>query len=163
MLAAARNDIDARVVPIIDMAIADGIRVLHRVRSHAVSLAVHPDRVGLMGFSAGATLTVGLGLSAPCAICADFLAPIYPHYRWVRDRPLADDRPPMFLAVAAEDEFGFAGHAIELNQAWVKAGDRQELHIYSKGGHGFGMTQQGLTSDHWIEHFYNWLRTESLL
>ena len=38
-----------------------------------------------------------------------------------------------------------------------------ELHIYSKGGHGFGMRKQGLPADHWIDHFGDWLQVQGVL
>jgi len=48
-------------------------------------------------------------------------------------------------------------------QDWIKAGKSAELHLYSKGGHGFGMRTQNLPSDHWIELFTNWLDVQGLM
>jgi hypothetical protein len=52
---------------------------------------------------------------------------------------------------------------VPLYSAWNAAGRSAELHIYSKGGHGFGMRQQGLPADHWLDHFGDWLRVQGLL
>jgi len=46
---------------------------------------------------------------------------------------------------------------------WIDEGHVDEMHMYSKGGHGFGMKQQGLPSDDWIQRFYDWARAEGLV
>ena len=46
--------------------------------------------------------------------------------------------------------------------ALTGAGAKPEVHIYRAGGHGFGMTKQGTTTDHWIDEFYYWLETQGL-
>ena len=164
LMAAARSGtLDDTIQPIISMAVQDGRNAVKWVREHASDYDISPSKVGFLGFSAGATLALGLAYTTPREECPDFLAPIYPHYRWIQERNIPPDRPPMFVAVAADDEFGFASHAIELNQDWTGAGFSQELHVYSRGGHGFGMNHQGLASDQWIEHFYAWLGTEGLV
>jgi acetyl esterase/lipase len=45
--------------------------------------------------------------------------------------------------------------------ALTAAGNKPEAHVYSAGGHGFGMKKQGTTSDHWIEEFYDWLQAQA--
>ena len=47
--------------------------------------------------------------------------------------------------------------------ALIRAGQRPEIHIYSSGGHGFGLKKQGTTSDHWLDDFYNWLDAQGLV
>jgi hypothetical protein len=47
-------------------------------------------------------------------------------------------------------------------EALLKTGNRPEAHIYSAGGHGFGMRKQGTTSDHWIDEFYWWMEAHGL-
>ena len=64
--------------------------------------------------------------------------------------------PPIFMAWAQDD--GLVREAIEkFYPALQAAGIKPEAHIYSAGGHGFGMKKQGTTSDHWIEEFYWWM------
>jgi hypothetical protein len=53
--------------------------------------------------------------------------------------------------------------SVALYSAWKEGGHSAELHIYSKGGHGFGMHRQGLPSDHWIERFGEWLQAQGVL
>jgi hypothetical protein len=52
--------------------------------------------------------------------------------------------------------------SVPLHGQWQAAGHPVELHIYSKGGHGFGMRKQGLPTDAWIERFYDWLGTQGM-
>ena len=51
---------------------------------------------------------------------------------------------------------------VPLYTAWRAAGSPAELHIYERGGHGFGMTTQGSTSDHWFDEFVWWMRSRGL-
>lgn len=69
------------------------------------------------------------------------------------------DAPPMFYACAADNEF-VAIQAVKLFTAWKSAGKSIEFHVYSKGGHGFGMRKQGLPIDNWNEQFKEWLKTQ---
>ena len=67
-----------------------------------------------------------------------------------------------FLTALANDDLNIADGNLPLYSAWKAAGRSVELHIYAKGGHGFGMRKQGLPSDHWIERFGEWLQVESI-
>jgi acetyl esterase/lipase len=78
------------------------------------------------------------------------------------DAPIPPDAPPLFLAAAADDEMG-ATTSADFYAKWIKAGRPVELHIYARGGHGFGMRRLGLPSDGWIERFAEWLRSEGFL
>jgi hypothetical protein len=53
--------------------------------------------------------------------------------------------------------------SLDLYSKWLAAGRSVELHIYSKGGHGFGMNQQHQPSDTWIDRFGDWLGVQGLL
>lgn len=69
--------------------------------------------------------------------------------------------PPMFMAWAQDDKI--AGDAVvTFYYALRAAGNRPEAHIFSAGGHGFGMRAQGTTSDHWIDEFWYWLKAQGL-
>ena len=77
-------------------------------------------------------------------------------------RPVPGDAPPVFLAVAADD--GLRGQAsIPIFEDWRAAGKSAELHVYAAGDHGFGMRRMGTTSDHWIEHFVQWMQASKLV
>jgi hypothetical protein len=73
------------------------------------------------------------------------------------------DAPPMFIVVASDDYFGFNISCLDLYKDWIMSKHSVELHIYTKGGHGFGMRKQNLTSDTWIDRFGDWLNQQGLL
>jgi len=140
--------------------IADGLQAVKLVRRRAAEWGIAPDRIGIMGFSAGGHLTTGVALKYDADSRPDFAAPIYssPY----EDINVPADAPPLFIAVAHDDAFA-ASACVPLYSAWSAAQRSAELHIYSKGGHGFGMYKQGLPSDHWIDQFGDWLQAQGVL
>jgi len=138
--------------------IADGIQALKVVREHAAEWGIDPNRVGFMGFSAGAMVTTGTLLQKDAASRPNFAAPIYGGpFGVMPDIPA--DLPPVFLAWA-QDDFIAGPSAMRFYDALKAAGHKPEVHIFSGGSHGFGMLKNGKSSDHWIELFYNWLEAE---
>lgn len=140
--------------------IADGIQALKVVRQHAAEWGIAPDRVGFLGFSAGAMVTSGALLQPEDAARPNFAAMIYGGPFGVMPN-IPAKLPPVFLAWAQDDDTALAA-IIKFYDALKSAGVKPEAHIYSAGGHGFGMKKQGTTSDHWIEEFYFWLESQGL-
>ena len=138
--------------------IADGIQALKVVRQHAAEWGVSPDRVGFMGFSAGAMVTSGTLLQQDAAGRPNFAALIYGG-PFGRMPVIPAKLPPMFLAWAQDDTVA-REPVVKFYEALMAAGHKPEAHIYSAGGHGFGMRKQGTSSDHWIEAFYDWLEAQ---
>ena len=146
-------------VPRSELAVADGQEALRIVRRRAAEWGVDPKHVGMVGFSAGAMTVLGVALKDAPDARPDFIAPIYGPMFAV-DVPA--NAPPMFIARAADDPLlGLSGFA--LVDSWSKAGAPVELHVYEHGGHGFGASHQGTTSDLWIEQFYAWMKARGEL
>ncbi len=147
---------------VIPFAIADGQQAIKFVRSHAAEYGVDPQRIGILGFSAGGYLTAGVALQHDAASRPNFAAPIYPAAP--PDLTVPTDAPPLFIVHGDEDKLvDPAKNSVRLYDAWKKAGISAELHIYSKTGHGFGMWKTGLPTDAWIERFREWLDGQGLL
>jgi acetyl esterase/lipase len=138
--------------------IADGIQSLKVVRQRAAQWGVAPDRVGLMGFSAGAMVTSGALLQPDAAARPNFAAMIYGGPFGVMPA-IPSKLPPMFLAWAQDDAVALRP-IVRFHEALESAGHKPEVHIFSAGGHGFGMKKQGTSSDHWIDAFYYWLEAQ---
>lgn len=153
----------ADVAPIIPLALADGQAAIAHVRQHAREYGVDPGRIGMIGFSAGGTVTASVAFNHSAATRPDFVAPIYLEYDWVIKSSLPADAPPIFLLAATDDPLGLAPHSVRLYNDWTAAGKSAELHLYSTGGHGFGMRTQHLPSDRWITLFADWLGVQGLL
>lgn len=158
-----KGAIERDVAPIIPLALADGLEAMNYVRSHAADYGINPKRIGIIGFSAGGTVTASVGYNYTPASRPDFVAPIYLQYDWVPRSAVPTDAPPLFLLAATDDQIGLASHSVHLYNDWVAAGKSAELHLYSTGGHGFGMKTQNLPSDRWIELFGDWLGVQGLL
>jgi acetyl esterase/lipase len=140
--------------------IADGIQALHVVRQHAAEWGLSPDRVGFLGFSAGAMVASGTLLQKDAAARPSFAAMIYGGPFGVMPA-IPAKLPPLFLAWAQDDPQA-REPVVKFYDALTAAGHKPEVHIFSAGGHGFGLRKQGTTSDHWIEEFYAWLEAQGL-
>jgi acetyl esterase/lipase len=148
---------------VVNMAIADGLKAIEFVRTHAVEYKVNPNKIGIMGFSAGGTVTMGAVFNYTTVNRPNFAAPIYPYINALKNQIIMADAPPLFICAASDDQLGLATHSTNLYNAWVAAKKEAELHMYLKGGHGFGMRKQGLPTDTWIERFGDWLKLKGLL
>lgn len=155
--------IEEDAAPIIPLALADGLAAIDYVRQHAVDYGINPNRIGMIGFSAGGTVTASVAYNYTAATRPDFVAPIYLQYDWTVKTAVPADAPPLFLLAATDDQIGLAPHSVRLYNDWVAAGKSAELHLYATGGHGFGMRSQNLPSDRWIELFGDWLGMQGLL
>jgi acetyl esterase/lipase len=139
---------------------ADGIEAVRQVRKHASAYGLSPDRIGILGFSAGGMVALHAGTMYAAASRPDFVASVYGAMP-AGDR-VPDDAPPLFLAVAADDPV-LAGDSTPVFSAWQAKSRSSELHIYSNGGHGFGLVHRGAPSDHWIDEFFWWMESHGFL
>lgn len=158
-----KGPLDAIVTPVVKLALADGIAAVGYVRAHAKEFGVRPDRIGIMGFSAGGTVAAAVAYNYTAESRPDFVAPIYLAYDWVPRTGVPADAPPMFILAATDDPLGLAPHSVALYRDWTAAKKSAELHLLAKGGHGFGMRKQHLPADHWIDRFAEWLDAQGLL
>jgi acetyl esterase/lipase len=148
------------ITPLIPLITADGCQAVRLVRARAAEWGIAPDRIGIMGFSAGGGVTFSAALHYDASSRPDFAAPIYSAPP--PEAPIPADAPPLFLLCAADDDMASAV-CMRAYAEWRAAGHPVELHIYSKGGHGFGMNTLNLPSDHWIERFAEWLKAQGFL
>lgn len=142
---------------VIPLSIADGLAAVTYVRQHASDWGLSPDRVGIIGFSAGGTVSAGVAFGYVPDGRPAFAALIYAAAGRLKDSPVPADAPPMFVAAATDDNLGLAPDSVALYEKWTSARKPAELHMYAKGGHGFGMRKQNLPTDHWIDRFADWL------
>jgi acetyl esterase/lipase len=155
----------------------DAQRAIRLIRSRATEWSIKPDRVGIMGFSAGGEIAalaetqfnaVEPTPSDPIdrlGARPDFAVLGYPGIR-AESLTVPKTTPPTFLVVADDDRpaASVAAYYARLKQQGIPA----EVHIYAKGGHGFGMTGRtpafrDLPLSHWPEQFQAWLAGRGLL
>lgn len=118
---------------------------------------VDTDRIGMIGFSAGAGLTMHATLNSQNMDLA-FIGPIYGGMGPVE---VPKDAPLMFNVIATDD-FLFRGQ-FGVIKSWLDAGIPVEFHLYQNGGHGFGLGNPGRTSNRWFDAFMHWLEVNGYL
>ncbi|HEY6528590.1 MAG TPA: alpha/beta hydrolase [Cellvibrionaceae bacterium] len=127
------------------------------INSRAKEWHVDMKKIGMMGFSAGAGLTMATTLQSKKVQLA-FIAPIYGGLQAVE---VPKNAPPMFVAIAADD-FLFNGDT-GLIKSWYDAKIPVELHLFQNGGHGFGLGNPDRTSNKWFDSFIYWLDVNGFL
>ncbi len=134
-------------------AAVDGRRALALAREIAPRYGVEVGAIGMIGFSAGAFLAVDVAMD-PRGAAPAFVGAIYGGE--TRGAPVPADAPPLFSLVAQDDRLLFK--IVEgLHRDWSDADRPSELHVFARGGHGFGMVRQGLPVDRWTDLFADWL------
>lgn len=141
--------------------VADAEQAIRLVRSRARQYAIAANRVGIIGFSAGAMATVDVALAKNPAVRPDFAVPMYGAVL-TSEAPGAD-APPLFIAAAQDDPQLPATNSAEIFERWTKAQRPAELHLYEKGGHGFGFRRHHVTADAWPAAFETWLSSHGFL
>jgi acetyl esterase/lipase len=151
---------DAETKQVIEMAAEDGRQALRVLRRRASEWGLAPDHIGIMGFSAGSMVATQAALQHDADSRPNFVGAIYgPTFG---EYTVPADAPPLFILCADDDQLAARGSA-RLYTKWKESGKSAELHIYSKGGHGFGMNKRGLPVDSWIERFGQWLDVQGLM
>jgi len=159
-----RGRLDDVVAPVVKLALADGLAAIGHVRKNAKDYGLNAGRIGIIGFSAGGTVAASVACNYAPETRPNFVAPIYLAYHWtIKPNGVPADAPPMFILAATDDPLGLAPQSVTLYEDWTAARKSAELHLYSKGGHGFGMKKQNMATDHWAERFADWLEVQALL
>jgi len=138
--------------------IADARAAFALVRKRASEWRVKPDRIGMVGFSAGAMLTMATTVAGQDAKPA-FIGNVYGP---LSAMTVPADAPPLFIALAADDPF-FANSGFGMIESWRAAKRPVEFHLYEQGGHGFGMYPKTTTSTGWFDAFVRWMDMHGLL
>ena len=146
-----------RPQPNLSNQLADAEAAYAMIVKNAGKWHIDTKRIGMVGFSAGAGLTMHSTLNSKTMKLA-FIAPIYGGMGAVE---VPKDAPPLFVAIAADD-FLFRGQ-FGLIKSWYDAGRPVEFHLYQHGGHGFGMGYPNHPTYWWFEVFSHWLDVNGFL
>lgn len=137
--------------------LADAEAAYAMIVKRAAEWGVDTARLGMIGFSAGAGLTMHCTLNSK-SMDLDFIGPIYGGMGPVE---VPKNAPPMFNVIASDD-FLFRGQ-FGVIDSWFKAGIPVEFHLYQNGGHGFGLGNPNRTSNRWFDAFIHWLDVNRFL
>ena len=173
---------DSGPYPKSSAALQDAQRTMGIVRAHAAEWEIDPNRVGVLGFSAGAHLAAALSThfdqrlyepidGADKLGCRpDFAVIVYPGYLAIEEENFApnaeivvtDKTPPSFI-VQAEDDGVHVENATVYFMALKNAKVPAELHVYAEGGHGYGLRRTALPVTAWPQLVETWLKTIKIL
>ncbi len=159
----AETEIIKMVSPVLPLSIEDGKNAVAHVRENAHLWNLEKNKIGFMGFSAGGAVTMGVALREAEENRPDFIVPVYPWMKVIGEYSIPEEVPPMLVICASDDPLMIGPDSITLYSRWIDEGGLAGIHMYSKGGHGFGMDTQGLPSDSWIDRFYEWAVTEGFV
>jgi len=162
--------------------LADAQRAVSLVRSRAAEWGIHPERIGIVGFSAGGHLAMAAATSFDkrtyepiddidkISCRPDFAIPVYSGYLKAKDKDelapglrIPTGTPPVFLAHGGDDIISPPEHSVLMYLALKRAGVPAELHIYATATHGFGIRQSDHPYSTWTESCANWLRHQGFL
>jgi endo-1,4-beta-xylanase len=143
-------------------ALADTQRAIQVVRNRAAEWKLDPDRIGVMGFSAGGELAALAATRYDDSNRPAFQALIYPAIP--KEMKLSKETPPAFLLCGENDRENISQGLPELYLALKRAGASAELHVLAGVGHGFGLraTTKGEAAT-WPERFYAWMNGRGFL
>jgi acetyl esterase/lipase len=173
---------DSGPYPKFAAALQDAQRVLGMVRAHAAEWHIDPNRIGVLGFSAGAHLAAALSThfekrlyepvdTANKLSCRpDFAVIVYPGYLALAEQNFAANpeirvtaqTPPSFIVQAEDDPVHVENATVYFLQL-KNAGVPTELHIYAQGGHGYGLRRTDLPVTTWPDSVLTWLHTIKML
>ena len=159
----------------------DAQRAISIVRSKAKEWNLDPDRIGLLGFSAGGNLT-GVACTQyeqraypeiddvdKISCKPDFGVLVYPAWlnkdgtvELIPEVKVNKQTPPCFFAHASDDPIS-SESSIAMYLALKHAGVPAEMHLYATGGHGFGLRPTDKPCSTWPARCADWMKSQGLL
>lgn len=137
------------------IAVADAEQAVRLVRSRAKHFGIAPNRVGMIGFSAGAMTTAIAADDQDPAGRPNFAAALYGALLTTAG-PSAN-AAPLYVVAAQDDSELSSTHSADMFERWSAAHVPAELHIYERGGHGFAFRRHSVSADKWPDAFEAWL------
>ncbi|HKW17354.1 MAG TPA: alpha/beta hydrolase [Terriglobales bacterium] len=161
------------------LALEDAQRTMGLVRSHAGEWHVNPQKIGVLGFSAGGYLVAEISTAFQRRLYAgrdaadkescrpDFAVAVYPGHLWAGGKsyglnanvPITRQTPPTFLVQAEDDNIDGVSQSVAYYVALKKAGVPVEMHLYAHGGHAFGLRRTKFPITGWPLLVETWLKT----
>jgi len=159
----AGQDLDSLKAEVLPYALEDGLTAVQHIREHAADYEINPDKIGFMGFSAGGALSMAVAYNATSVNRPNFIGSIYGYNHPMIEERIPEEETPIFIVAASDDRATYINQSISIYQKWRDKGHPAELHMYQKGGHGFGMSKQNIPTDTWFERYGEWLQQQGFL
>lgn len=170
-----------RIVPEIRRALQDAQRTIRLVRARSQALNINPEKIGVIGFSAGGFLAAeasnifkqnytAVDDADTLSSRPDFAVAVYPgHMCFDSGQPkrtnfkVTKSAPPTFLVHARDDRTNDFCNSVVYSQRLQKAGVPTELHIFDEGGHAFALRRPDLPVGQWPDLMMIWLKKIGML
>ena len=133
----------------------DALTAIELMREKSVKYNINPNKIGLMGFSAGGAVTMEAAYTSTTKNKPNFIAPIYAWMDIVDKQKVPLYKPQAFISCANDDELAPA--SVQIYQDWIQADAKAELHMFSEGGHGYGMNKMDGPVDGWSQLLIDWI------
>ncbi|MDQ2842500.1 MAG: alpha/beta hydrolase [Acidobacteriota bacterium] len=174
---------ECQIIPKSPMALEDAQRTVGLVRFHAAEWHIDPQKIGVLGFSAGGHLSAAMSThfekrlypavdAADKESCRpDFAVAIYPGHLSIADNNfklnpdihVTSQTPPTFLLQNEDDHVDRVEDSLSYYAALKKAGVPVEMHLYAQGGHAFGLRRTKFPVTAWPQLVETWLWTTGMI
>ena len=177
------DDCQCNIHPIAPTALQDAQRTIGLIRKNASKWHVNPNKIGVLGFSAGGYMVADISThfkkrayklidAADEESCRpNFAIALYPGHLWTNEKKfelnpditVTHETPPTFLLQAEDDAVDSINHSLVYYSALKNANVPVEMHLYAHGGHGFGVRQTKLPITEWPQLLETWLGTIGMI
>ena len=141
----------------------DALNAIAHARVNALKYEINPEKIGIMGFSAGGAVTMEATYKSSKKNRPNFIAPIYPWMNIVDNQEPPAYGPPIFIVCTTEDAFKLAIPSAKIYTDWAEKNYISELHLYHHGKHGFGMRKTNYPVDNWFDNMVDWIDAIGML
>ena len=141
----------------------DALNAIAHARVNALKYKINPEKIGIMGFSAGGAVTMEATYKSSKKNRPNFIAPIYPWMNIVDNQEPPAYGPPIFIVCTTEDAFKLAIPSAKIYTDWAEKNYISELHLYHHGKHGFGMRKTNYPVDNWFDNMVDWIDAIGML
>ena len=141
----------------------DALNAIAHARVNALKYEINPEKIGIMGFSAGGAVTMEATYKSSEKNRPNFIAPIYPWMNIVDNQEPPAYGPPIFIVCTTEDAFKLAIPSAKIYTDWAEKNYISELHLYHHGKHGFGMRKTNYPVDNWFDNMVDWIDAIGML
>lgn len=169
--------------PIAPTALQDAQRTMGLVRKNAAKWHINPNKIGVLGFSAGGYMVADISthfkeraykpidVADKLSCRPDFAIALYPGHLWTNEKKFELNQdlivtnltPPTFLIQAADDHIDSINHSLVYYIALKNANVPVEMHLYAQGGHGFGVRKTNHPITNWPQLVDIWLKNIGMI
>lgn len=148
------------IEPSLNVSSSDALQAMRIARSKTKEYGLDKNKIGMIGFSAGAITTIRAIERSDNLDRPNFAASIYGASL---HSPKVPSKIPLFIGHAVDDPSVPVEKSVQIYNAWKNANAPVEMHLYQNGGHGFGLGNPGTSTMIWSNNFESWLKINKII